>query len=78
MTLFQCCGSMAFWCGSGSGSADPCLWIVDPDPAYYLINLQDANKKLIEKKKFFCFLLFEGTITSCFLKIKSKKEVTKQ
>jgi TPR repeat protein len=20
----QCCGSMTFWCGSGSGSADPC------------------------------------------------------
>ncbi len=24
---YQCCGSMTFWCGSGSGSgsADPCL-----------------------------------------------------
>ncbi len=21
----QCCGSMTFWCGPGSGSADPCL-----------------------------------------------------
>ncbi len=21
----QCCGSMTFWSGSGSGSADPCL-----------------------------------------------------
>jgi hypothetical protein len=21
----QCCGSMTFWGGSGSGSADPCL-----------------------------------------------------
>ncbi len=21
----QCGGSMTFWCGSGSGSADPCL-----------------------------------------------------
>jgi hypothetical protein len=21
----QCCRSMTFWCGSGSGSADPCL-----------------------------------------------------
>jgi hypothetical protein len=21
----QCCRSMPFWCGSGSGSADPCL-----------------------------------------------------
>ncbi len=26
----QCSGSMTFWCGSGS--ADPCLWLMDPDP----------------------------------------------
>jgi hypothetical protein len=43
---------------------------MDPDPAIFLINLQDANK-------FFCFLLFEGALTS-FSKIKSQKEVTKQ
>ncbi len=24
-TAKQCSGSMTFWCGSGSGSADPCL-----------------------------------------------------
>ncbi len=24
----QCCGSMTFW--GGSGSADPCLWLMDP------------------------------------------------
>ncbi len=28
--LKQCSGSMTFWCGSGS--ADPCLWLIDPDP----------------------------------------------
>jgi hypothetical protein len=28
----QCCGSMTFWGGSGSGTADPCLWLMDPDP----------------------------------------------
>ncbi len=28
----QRCGSMTFWGGSGSGSADPCLWLVDPNP----------------------------------------------
>ncbi len=22
---------MTFWCGPGSGSADPCLWLMDPD-----------------------------------------------
>ncbi len=25
----QCCGSMTFW--GGSGTADPCLWLMDPD-----------------------------------------------
>jgi hypothetical protein len=24
-SLSRCCGSMTFWGGSGSGSADPCL-----------------------------------------------------
>ncbi len=41
----QCCGSMTFW--YGSGSADPCLWLMDPDPAIFVIDLQDASKKLI-------------------------------
>jgi hypothetical protein len=50
----------------------------DPDPAVFLIDLQDANKKLICLfKSFFCLLLFEGIFTS-FSKIKSQKEVTKQ
>jgi len=48
----------------------------DPDPVIFVIDLQDANKKLI-KNKVFCLLLFEGTFTS-FPKIKSQKEVTKQ
>ncbi len=58
----QCCGSIAFWCGSGS--ADPCLWLKDPDPSIFVIELQDANKKLA--KKIFCFLLFKGTCTPFF------------
>ncbi len=41
----QCCGSMTFW--YGSGYADPCLWLMDPDPAQdpaiFVIDLQDAN-----------------------------------
>ncbi len=40
-------GSMTFWSGSRSGSADPCLWLMDPDPAIFVIGLQDASKKLI-------------------------------
>jgi hypothetical protein len=45
----QCSGTMTFWCGSGS--ADPCLWLMYPDPvpdpAIFVIDLQDASKKLI-------------------------------
>ncbi len=45
----QCCRSMTFWSGSG----DPCLWLIDldpnPDHAIFVIDLQDANKKLILK-----------------------------
>ncbi len=47
--VVQCCGSMTIWCGSGS--ADPCLWLMDPDadpdPSILIIVLQDANKKII-------------------------------
>ncbi len=58
----QCCGSMAFCCGSGSESADPCIWLMDPDPFIFIINLQDATNFL----KVFCLLLFKGTFTSIF------------
>ncbi len=47
---------------------------MDPDPAIFAIDLQDANKKLIFSKKFFCLLLFKGTFTS-FSNIRSKKHV---
>ncbi len=69
----QFCGSMTFLCGSGS--ADPCFWLMDPDsdPAIFIIDLQDTNKKLIYKKKFFCILLFKGTFTSFFKDKKSKR-----
>ncbi len=30
--LKQCSGSMTFWGVSGSGSSDPCFWLMDPDP----------------------------------------------
>ncbi len=38
--------------------------VADPDPALFIIDLQDANKKLMFFKKFFCILHFEGTFTS--------------
>jgi hypothetical protein len=45
-----------------------------PDPSIFVIDLQDANNKLILTKKFFTLFLFEGT----FFKDKSQNEVTKQ
>jgi hypothetical protein len=45
----------------------------DPDPAIFVIDLQDANKKLNFLKKSFCLLLFEDTFTSFFKDKKSKR-----
>jgi hypothetical protein len=45
---------------------------MDPDPAIFVIDLQDANKKLI-KKKVFLLITFEGTFTSFFKDNKSKR-----
>jgi hypothetical protein len=42
----------------------------DPDPAIFVNDLQDANKKI---SKFFCLLIFEGTFTSFFKHKKSKR-----
>jgi hypothetical protein len=44
----------------------------DPNPSISIIDLQDANKKL-NKKKFFCILLFRGIFTSFFKDKKPKK-----
>ncbi len=62
--------SMTFWCGSGS--ADPCIWLMNPDPAIFVIELQDVNKKRI-KKSFFCLLLFERIFTLFFKDKKSRR-----
>jgi hypothetical protein len=45
----------------------------DPDPSIFIIDLQDANQKIIFLTKFFCILLFEGTFTSFFKDKKSKR-----
>jgi hypothetical protein len=48
----QCCGPMTFWggSGSGSGSADPCLWLPmvmnpdrDADPSIFVIELMPTK-----------------------------------
>ncbi len=53
---------MTFWCGSGP--VDPCLCLMDPDvdpePAIFVIDLQEGNKKLIfsaqyKNLDFYCF-----------------------
>ncbi len=66
---------MTFWCGSGSrsGSTNPCFWLIDPDadPSIFIIDLQDANKKLF--KKVFLHISFEGTFTSFCKDKKSKR-----
>jgi hypothetical protein len=50
----------------------------DPDPAIFVIDLQETIKKQIFYK-IFCLLLFEGTVhLHHFSKMKSPKEVTKQ
>ncbi len=45
----------------------------DAAPSIFIIDLQDANKNLIKKKKFSCILLFEGNFTSFFKDKKSKR-----
>jgi hypothetical protein len=48
---YQCCGSVTF--KSGSGSADSCHLLMDPDPAIFVIDLQYAKKMfcLLQRKK---------------------------
>jgi hypothetical protein len=54
-------------------ASDQWIRILDPDPAIFVIILQDASKKLIFSHKFFCLLLFEATFTSFFKGKKSKR-----
>ncbi len=52
---------------------------MDPDPAIFVINLQDANKNQFLFKNFLCVLqYFLKVYLHTFSKIKSQKEVTKQ
>jgi hypothetical protein len=41
---------MTFWGGSGSADFMPLTTVMDPDPdpAIFVIDLQDANKKLMD------------------------------
>jgi len=49
---------------------------MDPDPAIFVIDLQDAYKKLIKKKRFSAYYFLKVHLHN-FSKKKSQKEVTK-
>jgi hypothetical protein len=49
----------------------------DPDPSIFIIDLENANKKLIRNKKIPAYY-FLRVLLHHFSKIKSQKEVTKQ
>jgi hypothetical protein len=51
---------------------------MDPDPAIFIIDLQDANKKLIFLEKSFSAYYFLKVHFHHFSKLKSQKEVTRQ
>jgi hypothetical protein len=51
----------------------PLIMNPDPDPAIFVNNLQDANKKLSVLKKVFSLLIFEGKFSSFFKNKKSKR-----
>ncbi len=54
-------GFMTFWFGPGSGSADPCLGLINPDsnpnPAIFVFDLEDANITNLKKKFSVYYLL---------------------
>jgi hypothetical protein len=50
---------------------------LDPDPAIFVIDLQDADKNKLKKKKIPAYYFLKGHLLH-FSKIKSQKEVTKQ
>ncbi len=67
---------MTFWRGSGSGSADPCLWLMDPDldPILFGIDPQEVNKiQILFKKKFSAYYFLKVHLRH-FPKIKSQKK----
>jgi hypothetical protein len=49
---------------------------MDPDPAFFVIDLQDANKKPILKKSFSAYYFLKVHLHH-FSKIKSQREVAK-
>ncbi len=74
----QCCRSMTFWCGSGSGSgsADPCFWLMDPDPGSGSCYFRHWPSRCQQKSNFclnFSAYYFLKVHLHHFYKIKVKK-----
>ncbi len=69
----QCCGSMTFWRGSGSGCGS--MPLINGSVSFYLHHWPSrCQQKTKFFKKFSCVLLFEGTFTSFFGDKKVKKK----
>ncbi len=62
---------MTFW--GGSGSADPCLLLMDPDPSIFVTDLQDTSKKLTFNTIFSAYDFLKLHLHH-FSKIKIQKE----
>ncbi len=79
---YQCCGSTTFWCGSGSGSEDPCLWLMGSGFGSGSCNFRHWPSRRQQKTKFlkkgFSAYYFLKIYLHHFSKIKSQKEVPKQ
>jgi hypothetical protein len=55
----------------------PCLWLIDPDLAIFVFDVQDANKKLIKQSiSAYYFLKVPDIHLHHFSKKKCPKEVT--
>jgi hypothetical protein len=61
----QCCGSVTFWYGSRSA---PWPMDLDTDPAIFVLDLQDGNKKLF--LKVFLLITFKRNIYIIYLRLK--------
>ncbi len=72
----HCCGSMTFW--SGSGSADPCLWLMDTygSGSCYFRHWHWRHQQKTYKKSSSAYYFLKVHLHH-FLKIKSRNEVTK-
>ncbi len=66
----QCYGSMTSWCGSGSGSADPCRWLLFSSLTFKMPKTSFFVEVFC--LLLFCLLLFEDTFTSYFKDRKSR------